>query len=166
MKQPRQRHIPLNIEERQELDRRKRDYEYVTGDTGDWGKFLGIVSLAGLAALGVYSMAQVGRLAPTVWQVNCPHCRMGFPIQVPNPTPWRLTKMGCVNCSAELVVDFAKPEPDSSSSYEGGAEGEYSAYCYNCQQPIKANFSHVSQRGFEYLKCPHCDRVPRMSSWE
>lgn len=71
---PRQRHVPLNIHEREELDRYKRDYEEGTGDVGDWGKFLKIVSLAGLAALGVYSVAPAARREPTVWQAKCPRC--------------------------------------------------------------------------------------------
>jgi len=166
MQQPRQRHIPLNFEERQELDRRKRDYEDMTGDTGDWGKFLETVTLAGLAALGVYSPARVSRRAPAVWQVSCPGCKMVFPIRVPNPPPWRVAKLGCENCGAELVMDFAEPEPAVSDSYEGGTGSDYAAYCYNCQQPIEASFSEAGRHGVEYLRCPHCNHVPRMSSWE
>ena len=166
MTQPRQRHIPLSIDERRVLDRRKREYEDRTGDTGDWGKFLGIISLAGLAALGIYAMAQVTKRAPTVWQVDCSRCGMGFPIQVPNPPPWRLAQVRCPSCSNELVIDFAKSASGVSNGHEAGPDSLYTAHCHVCQQPIKASFSKVNPRGVEYLECAHCGRVPSISSRE
>ncbi|MGB2583787.1 MAG: hypothetical protein WBC89_06505 [Dehalococcoidia bacterium] len=166
MTQPRQRHIPLNIDERQELDRRKRDYESRTGDVGDWGKFLGTVSLAGLAALGVYAMAQAIKRAPTVWQVDCSSCGVGFPIQVPNPPPWRLAWVKCPNCGAELVIDFAKSALVVSNEHEADSDSVRIAFCHVCQQPIKATFSRVNPQGVEYLECERCGRVPGIRSWE
>lgn len=165
MPQPRQRHIPLNIEQRRELDRRKRDYEHTTGDTGDWGKFLGIVSLAGLAALGVYDVAQVARRGPTLWQVKCPRCGVIFPVQVPSPPPWRLAKVGCLKCDGELVIDFAKPAP-GVKGYDGSPDNVYIAYCHDCAQPIETSFSRVNPQAIEYVKCERCGRVARMRSWE
>ena len=164
MTQPRQRHIPLSFDDRRVLDRRKRDYEDRTGDTGDWGKFLGIISLAGLATLGIYSVAQATKRAPTVWQVNCSHCGMGFAIQVPNPPPWRLAQVRCANCSRELVIDFAQSASGVSNEHGLGPDSGYTAYCSVCQQPIKAAFSRVNPRGIEYLECAHCGRVPSISS--
>ncbi len=164
MTQPRQRHIPLSIDERRVLDRRKREYEDRTGDTGDWGKFLGTISLAGLAALGIYAMAEATKRAPTVWQVDCSRCGMGFPVQVPNPPPWRLAQVRCPNCSSELVVDFAKSASGVSNGREGGPDSVYTAYCNVCQQPIKAGFSKVNPQGVEYVECARCGRVPSTGS--
>lgn len=166
MSQPRQRHVPLKIEERQELDRRKRDYEDSTGDCGDWGKFLSNVTLAGLAALGVYATAAVTKRTPIVWQVSCSQCDVRFPIQVPNPVPRRLEKVKCLNCSRELVVDFAKAEPGTPDEREDDTENTYTPYCHYCQMPIKTTFSDENQQGVGYLECPRCGRVPRISAWE
>lgn len=165
MSEPRQRNIPLNINERRELDKRKQDYENQTGDTGDWGKFLTISTLAGLAALGIYGLAQAIKRAPTVWQVNCPSCSTVFPIQVPNPPPWRVTQVTCPECNAELVIDFTR----TASSLRNGHSSQgppmadlvYTAYCPSCNQHIE--FVHSSNRvnpdGIEYLRCPHCGKV-------
>lgn len=165
MPEPRQRNIPLNINERRELDQRKQDYENRTGDAGDWGKFLGIATLAGLAALGVYAVAQAIKRAPTIWQVWCPHCSTQFPIQVPNPPPWRVTQVMCPTCSTELVIDFARPasslwngqQPDGSET----VQDSYSAYCHHCGQPIQLHnsISRVNPSGVEYLRCPICGNV-------
>lgn len=165
MPEPRQRNIPLNINERRELDQRKQDYQNRTGDIGDWGKFLGVVTLAGLAALGVYALAQATKREPTVWQVTCPNCSTVFPIQVPNPPPWRLTQVTCPNCSTELVIDFARPASSLRNGQEsensGTTCGSYTAYCHHCGQPIQLpNFvSHVNPNGVEYLRCPTCGNV-------
>jgi len=166
MLQPRQRHIPLKIDIRQELDRRKRDYEERTGDTGDWGKFLGIVSLAGLTALGIYDMAPAMKRAPNVWQVKCPRCGVIFPVQVPNPPPWRLTQVGCPKCDSELVIDFAKQASGISGGRESRLEGVYTAYCHDCAQPIETPSSKVNPQEVEYLRCAICGRVARGRSWE
>ena len=166
MAQPRQRHIPLNIEDRRVLDRRKREYEDRTGDTGDWGRFLRTISLAGLAALGVYAMAQATKRAPTVWQVNCSLCRMGFPIQAPNPPPWRLAQVRCPNCSSELVIDFAKSGSGVSKEDGVGLDSAYTVRCHVCQQPIKTAHTKVNPQGVEYLECPRCGRVASISSRE
>jgi hypothetical protein len=165
MAQPRQRHIPLNIDERLELDRRKRDYEDRTGDVGDWGRFLGTVSLAGLAALGVYAMAQAIRRAPSVWQVDCSSCGVGFPIQVPNPPPWRLAQVKCPKCGAELVIDFSDSASIVSNESQVGSDRGQVAFCHVCQQPVKASLSKLNPRGVEYLKCELCGRVPGIRSW-
>ena len=166
MPQPRQRHIPLNIDDRRELDRRKRDYEEGTGDSGDWGRFLRTVSLAGLAALGIYGMAQAARRAPTVWQVICSHCGVGFPIQVPHPPPWRMAQVRCTNCSGELVIDFAEQGPASSNDGRDDADSGSAAFCEYCQQPIEVGFSRLNTQGVAYLECGRCGRVPRFSAAE
>lgn len=165
MPEPRQRNIPLNMNERRELDQRKQDYENRTGDTGDWGKFLGIVTLAGLAALGIYGLAQATKRAPTVWQVNCPYCSAVFPIQVPNPPPWRVTQVACPNCGTELVIDFARPASSLWNGHQlnGSSAGDtiYTAYCHYCGQPVELIHpsSRVNPDGVEYLRCPTCGSV-------
>ena len=164
MPEPRQRNIPLNFNERQQLDQRKQDYENRTGDTGDWGKFLGIATLAGLAALGVYTLAQATKRAPTVWQVHCPHCPTVFPIQVPNPPPWRVTQVTCPNCRTELVIDFSLTASSLSNGQPDGlpmVDTTYTAYCHHCQQPLElvTSNSRVNPNGAEYITCPGCGEV-------
>jgi hypothetical protein len=159
MREPRQRHIPLNIGDRRELDQRKRDYEDATGDVGDWGKFLRAVSLAGLAALGVYSGARVSRLTATVWQVSCADCRTRFPVRVANPPPWRLANATCPNCSRELVVDFAELGGAVGSGAEDTADSLYTIDCHYCQQPIRSASAGIGARGVAYLECPNCGRA-------
>ena len=165
MTEPRQRNIPLDINERRELDQRKQHYESRTGDTGDWGKFLGIATLAGLAALGVYTLAEATKRKPTVWQVNCPRCSTVFPIQVPNPPPWRVTQVACPNCSTELVIDFARPASSLRNGHGVSSSDVqdtiYTAYCHDCQQPIELvqSGARVNPNGVEYLRCPTCGNV-------
>jgi hypothetical protein len=161
---PRQRHVPLSIYEREELDRRKRDYEEKTGDTGDWGKFLKTVSLAGLAALGVYSVAPAARRGPTVWQVKCSRCAVMFPVRVPNPPPWRLADLSCPKCDSGLVIDFARQAPDVANGNEGSGGGSLDLYCHYCEQPIEASSSKISPRGVEYMECARCGRAARLRS--
>ena len=161
----RQRHIPLNINDRRELDRRKHDYEDRTGDVGGWGRFLRVVTLAGLAALGVYPVAQAIRRAPTVWLINCTRCNSGFPVQVPNPVPWRLVQAKCPSCNTELVVDFAPATPVVSGERQAGMEDTTPiAVCNICRQPIMAESSRVDPKGIKYLECERCGRVPSIRS--
>jgi hypothetical protein len=166
MGQIRQRHIPLTVAERRELDQRKRDYEDRTGDVGDWGKFLGTITLAGLAALGIYSMVQVARRGPTIWQVKCLLCGVMFPVRVPNPPPWRLAQIECPKCEQGLVIDFARQTPEASNRHEERPDNAYIAYCHNCEQPIESISLGINPHEIEYVKCPRCDRVARMRSWE
>lgn len=159
---PRQRHVPLNIHEREELDRYKRDYEEGTGDVGDWGKFLKIVSLAGLAALGVYSVAPAWQREPTVWQAKCPRCGVMFPIQVPSPPPWRLARVECPKCESGLVIDFAKQAPDMLNKNEDSPGGGLNVYCHYCEQPVPASPLNVNPRRVEYMECARCGRAARL----
>jgi len=163
LKQSRQRHVPLNTEIRQELDRRKHDYENQTGDVGDWAKFLGIVTLAGMASLGIYAVAQVAKRGPTIWQVRCTRCGVIFPIQVPNPPPWRLSRVACPKCECDLVLDFTK---GTAVKTAGSDVGLGSIECHYCEKPIDIRSSKVNPRGIEYVRCTICDRVARMRSWE
>jgi hypothetical protein len=166
MTQQRQRHIPLNIDERRELDRRKRDYEDLTGDSGDWARFLRTVTLAGLAALGVYEWAHAVKRAPTVWQVDCTGCGSRFPVRVPNPLPWRLADVKCPNCSMALVMDFAQVTSTESNGHEALADRAYAPRCRYCQQPIRTTFSRLDRQGLQYLECANCGRVAVMRGEE
>ena len=162
MTEPRQRHIPLNINERRELDRHKEAYESQTGDVGDWGSFLSTVTLAGLAALGIYALGRAIKRAPTVWEVQCPrrNCGAIFPIRIPNPPPWRVAQVTCPNCSSEVVIDFAAPTSPPTNGRQvddyAQAAGTYDVYCPHCQQQIEVILSGITYQGVEYLRCPHC----------
>lgn len=161
----RQRHIPLNINDRRELDRWKRDYEDRTGDVGGWGRFLRVVTLAGLTALGVYPMTRAIKRAPTVWQINCTRCGGGFLVQAPSPLPWRLVQAKCPGCNTELVVDFAPVSSAVSGERQAGTEDTSPvAVCHICRQPVMAENSKVDPKGIKYLECEHCGRVPSIRS--
>ncbi len=157
----RQRHVPLRLEDRLELDRRKRDYEMRTGDVGDWGRFLGLVTLAGLAALGIYSVGQVSRMGSVLWQVRCPQCGVKFPVKIPSPPPWRLSRIACVKCEEELVLDLVKAAalPDSPSDQKPTVPR-----CHHCEQEIDPYATAVNPDRVEYLRCRRCDRVVRLLS--
>ncbi len=155
----RQRHVPLRIHDRLELDRRKRDYEERTGDVGDWGEFLGVVTLAGMAALGIYSVAQMDRLASVIWQVRCSSCGVRFPVKAPSPAPWRLSRVTCVKCEAELVLDFVKA---SDNAGDTPSQKPVVLRCHYCEQEVDPNATAVNPHEVEYLKCPRCDRVIRL----
>jgi len=159
----RQRHIPLNTESREHLDRIKKDYEERTGDVGDWARFLRTVSLAGMAALGIYSVAQLAKRGTNIWQIRCSRCGVIFPVQIPNPPPWRLWQIVCPKCESELVLDFSKATVITSQTREVGSS---SIYCHYCEQPIDIDAMKVNPRDIEYIKCTRCDRVARMRSWE
>lgn len=159
----RQRHIPLNMEVRSELDKLKRDYEDKTGDIGDWAKFLKTVSLAGMAALGIYSVSQTAKRGPIMWQVKCARCGVIFLIKVPNPPPWRLAQLACPKCGSELIIDFTKASSIAAQTKEGGTN---SVYCNFCEQPIESISAKINPQGIEYVRCTHCSRIARISSWE
>ncbi|MBE0479730.1 MAG: hypothetical protein IBX68_01995 [Dehalococcoidia bacterium] len=156
MPHPRQRHIPLSVAHRLEMDRRKREYEDRTGDCGDWGKFLQTVTLAGLAALGVYAEGKVSRLGLNAWRVSCP-CGSSFPVQTPNPPPWRLAQTTCPSCGGDIVVDFSRPLQDPR---QRRIPSEYSGFCQFCQQPINPSFSRENVNQVRYIECGRCGRVP------
>jgi hypothetical protein len=155
----RQRHVPLRVDDRLELDQRKRDYEERTGDAGDWGRFLEVVTLAGMAALGIYSVAQVGRLDSVIWKVRCPSCGVRFPVKAPSPPPWRLSRVTCVKCGTELVLDFVKASDNVGDTPN---HGPVVLRCHYCEQEVDPSATAVNPHKVEYLTCPRCDRVVRL----
>jgi len=111
MPNPRQRNIPVDKDEGIELERRKRLLEEKTGQPADWGRALGILTLGGLAALGIYAWAKATRPTPTTWQVACPNSKCGavFPVATSGSTP-SLAQVACPCCQTEIVVDFGSVE--------------------------------------------------------
>jgi hypothetical protein len=107
MPNPKQRNLPVDKDEGIELERSKQLYEKETGETGDWGKALGILTLGGLAALGIYALAKASKPTENSWQVTCPNTNCGntFPIATAGPLP-RLAQVTCPYCQTEIVVDF------------------------------------------------------------
>ena len=102
MTEPRQKSIALSPQEKARLDSAKRLYEQATGDRGDFGKFLGIVTALGLGALGVYKLRKSSRQNPSV---ECPECGMRFAIAYTRDLP-NVVYVTCPECSEEIVVDF------------------------------------------------------------
>ena len=112
MAKPRQRPIPVTRRERERLDAQKERYEKATGDTGDWGKFLGTVALAGLAALGVYKLVQSLNRSPQSVSVNC-ECGENFLMATPEGVG-RLVLTNCPICRLELVVDLGPSREEAN----------------------------------------------------
>ena len=105
MPRPRQRPIAVTSAERDRLDAAKSSFEQATGDAGDWGKFLGTISLLGLAAVGVYALGKAAERSPQSVDVTCHACRGVFLMAVPNGTPSAVLTV-CPNCGREVVVDL------------------------------------------------------------
>lgn len=103
MAEQRQRPIPVTSKERADLEDYKNRYEQRTGDTGDWGKFLGTVTLLGLAAAGVYTLAKATARSRQSVDVECAECGETFIMAVPNRVD-RVIYTTCPHCGEELVV--------------------------------------------------------------
>jgi hypothetical protein len=105
MSEPRQRPIPVTRGERDVLDTYKRKYQDRTGETPDWGKFLGTIVLLGLAAAGIYGLARATRRSTQSVDVQCCECQQRFLMAVPSGTD-RAVQTMCPHCNTELVVDL------------------------------------------------------------
>lgn len=103
MTERRQRPIPVTTQERAFLEEQKSRYEQRSGDTGDWGKFLGTITLLGLAAAGVYTLAKATARSRQSVDVECTECGEMFVMAVPNRVD-RATYTTCPHCGNELVV--------------------------------------------------------------
>ncbi len=109
MSEPRQKPIPVTRQEREHLSEHKRRYQEATGDSGDWGRFLGTVTLMGLAALGIYGLVKATRRSTNSVTVSCPSCTEAFTVALQEPEP-RVVEAICPRCNAELVVDLGASE--------------------------------------------------------
>jgi len=105
MTSTRQRPISITSSDRDVLDSYKRLYEESTGESIDWGKFLGTVALLGLAAAGVYNLVRANKRSPQTVDVECFECGSTFVMAVPTGTD-RAIHTRCPECDAELVVDL------------------------------------------------------------
>lgn len=103
MNKPRQRPIPVTSHERELLEQQKRRWEESTGDSGDWGKFLGTAILLGLAAAGVYNLARATSRSRQSVDVECPECGYSF-VMVADRDKQRAIYTTCPECSEEIVV--------------------------------------------------------------
>ena len=107
MDEPRQRPIPVTRQERANLEQHKQRYEGATGDSGDWGRFLGTVALLGLAAAGIYGLVKATKRSRQSVDVSCDGCSRTFVMAVPEGTG-RAVYTTCPHCGMELVVDLGK----------------------------------------------------------
>lgn len=101
----RQKSIGVTPREKERLDREKQLYEQHTGTKVDWGQFLGVVAVIGLAALGIRQMVRASRRNPTT---ICPVCNQEFTIAYSDDLP-EVSCVTCPRCRTELVVDFRAP---------------------------------------------------------
>jgi hypothetical protein len=104
--EPRQKSIGVTPREKEKLDRAKQLYEERTGETTDWGRFLGAVTALGLAALGIYKLVNSSKKNPTA---VCAVCGQTFSIAYSEDLP-SVVYVTCPDpkCGAELVVDFTE----------------------------------------------------------
>ncbi len=163
MPNPRQRNIPVDKQEGAELQRRKELYEEKTGETGDWGKALGVLTLGGLAALGIYAFVKATQPTPTTWQVTCPNseCRAIFPVAMSGLPP-RLAQLACPNCQTEIVVDFGSAQRNRS-----GVDGQptlgpgvvIDLNCHHCGQRIRLQFPYDPPPVASEFRCPLCGGI-------
>lgn len=164
MPNPRQRNIPVDKQEGAELQRRKELYEQATGETGDWGKALGVLTLGGLAALGIYALVKASQPTPTTWQVTCANsqCRAIFPVAITGSPP-RLAQVACPYCQTEMVVDFGSAQRRRTYGVDGhsplGPGITIDLYCHHCQQPIRLQFPYGSSPVAGEFRCPLCGGV-------
>ncbi len=106
MSEPKQKSISVTPREKNRLENAKQLYEKHTGETGDWGRFLGTVALLGLASLGIYKLVNSTPKNPTT---ICAVCHKKFPIAYADDLP-PVVYVRCPYCESELVVDFGISE--------------------------------------------------------
>jgi len=126
---PRQRPISITGQEHQALENQRDRYERATGDRGDWGKFLGAISLLGLAALGIYGLAKATERSEHSVKVACPACGKLFPMALPSE-PSIIVQVPCPYCDTDLVVNLGS----NNVSIENGHKpfAEWSGRCPSC----------------------------------
>ncbi len=107
MTERRQRPIPVTNSERVFLEEQKRKFEKKSGGNGDWGEFLGSVVLLGLAAIGIYALANAAGRTKQSFDVNCSVCNQSF-VMAANPGTPRVVYTKCPFCQTELVVNLGK----------------------------------------------------------
>jgi hypothetical protein len=105
MKSGRQKPISVTSQEHDVLENRRRRYQDRTGDAGDWGKFLGDVSLLGLAAVGIYGLVRAVERNSHSARVQCPSCGRVFPVALANERA-TIVQIPCPLCDADLVVNL------------------------------------------------------------
>ena len=106
MTERRQRPIPVTNHERAFLEEQKKRYETSSGETGDWGKFLGTVTLLGLAAAGIYSLVNASRRSSQSVDVRCAVCQNVFVMALPTGCG-NAVYTRCPHCQSELVVNLS-----------------------------------------------------------
>ena len=108
MAERRQRPIPVTGQERTILAEQKKRYEQSTGDRADWGKFLGTVTLVGLATAGIYALAGATPRSEQSASVECGGCGESFLMAIPNGADRAIYTI-CPHCDKELVVYLDMP---------------------------------------------------------
>lgn len=158
MKRPRQRPISVTGQEHQALENRRRRYEDATGDRGDWGNFLGVMSLLGLAALGMYALAKATERSEQSVKVKCPACNKVFPMAL-SGEPVAIVQIPCPHCEAELVVNLGSSVVSVRNGHKPFAE--WSGRCPSCGHEERIVFvSRPPYRGEQISVVCHQCRQP------
>ena len=98
-----QRPISISGKDRDRLDAYKLKYEGATGQPSDWGQFLGVLGLVGLAAFGVYKLVESANKSAQSATIKCPHCETNFLMAFPEGSPPAIL-VACPSCASDLVV--------------------------------------------------------------
>jgi hypothetical protein len=125
---------------------------------------LGILTLGGLAALGIYALVKATQPTPMTWQVTCPNsnCRANFPVATTGSPP-RLAQVACPNCQTEMVVDFGAAQRRRTYGVDGHAPSSpgliIDLNCHHCQQRIRLQFPSGPAPVAGEFRCPLCGGV-------
>jgi hypothetical protein len=104
MPDPRQRPIPVTVEERKILNALKDKYEQITGDKGTWSHFLLNIALFSLTAIGANKLSK--QVAPGRFQ--CPECLATITVVSAKPLFVGFVLISCPECNKEIVVGFER----------------------------------------------------------
>jgi len=154
---PRQRPISITGREHQALESQRRHYEGTTGDSGDWGKFLGTMALLGLAAIGIYGLTKAIERSERSVKVECSNCRRVFPMALPSE-PVTIVQVPCPYCDIDLVVNLGPSVASIENSQKPFAE--WVGRCPSCGHEERIVFvSRPPNRGEQIcVVCRQCQK--------
>ncbi len=137
IKSGRQKPISVTSQEHKTLEDQKRRYVDKTGDKGDWGKFLGTMSLLGLAALGIYGLAKATERSEQSVKVKCSECGRVFPMALADERV-TIAQVPCPYCDTKLVVNLGSIAISTENARKPFAD--WSGRCPNCSEEERIVF--------------------------
>ena len=147
----------MTSQEHEALENQRRRYEAATGDRGDWGKFLGAMTLLGLAAVGIYGLAKATERSEQSVKVECPECHKVFPMAL-SSEPVIIARVPCPYCNTDLVVNLGSSVVSADNAHKPFAE--WSGRCPSCDHEKRIIFvSRPPYRGEQIrVICHECQQ--------